>query len=336
MKKNLRFLLVGCGHIGGRHAQIISEQALLAGVCDTVAEKARKLGEEFDVPYFKDFGDMLQAIEADAVSICTPNGLHAQHSIEALNHSLHVLCEKPMAIRSEDCRNMMEAAQKNNRLLMVVKQNRHNPPVRYLKQLLDEGVLGKIYSIQVNCFWNRDAAYYRDSWKGTLGLDGGVLFTQFSHFIDIMCWMFGDVRKIDAISANSAHQGLIEFDDNGTVCLEFENGVIGGLHYTVNTSETNVEGSLTVIAENGTIKIGGKYLNRLEYHHVKGIAEPTLPEGNRANQYTGYEGSMGNHSAVYAEFIEMVAGNRYSSNGADALRAVEIIERIHLAARKNP
>ncbi len=332
MKTELRFLLVGCGHIGGRHAQIISDQALLAGVCDTVAEKARKLGGEYDVPYFTDLGEMLQAVEADAVSICTPNGLHAQHGIAALNHSLHVLCEKPMAIRSEDCRNMMDAAQRNNRLLMVVKQNRHNPPVRYLKQMLDEGVLGKIYSIQVNCFWNRDAAYYRDSWKGTLGLDGGVLFTQFSHFIDIMCWMFGDVRKICSISANSGHRGITEFDDNGTASIDFVSGAIGGLHYSINTTEVNMEGSLTVIAEKGTIKIGGKYLDRLEYHRVPGIPEPVLQEGNWPNRYGSYEGSMSNHPAVYAAFIESVSANRKSSNSFEALKAVEIIERIYKTA----
>jgi UDP-N-acetyl-2-amino-2-deoxyglucuronate dehydrogenase len=332
MKSQLRILLLGCGHIGKRHAEIIDELAILAGVCDTDDGKAKAIGSQFSVPYYTDSRQMLDSVSADAVAVCTPNGLHSNHSIDSLSRSFHVLCEKPMALSSDDCRKVIEAAEFNNRHFSVVKQNRYNPPVSYLKRILDDGILGKVYSVQVNCFWNRDAGYYHNSWKGTRAMDGGVLFTQFSHFIDILYWMFGDIRKVCSAASNSGHRGITEFDDNGTACIEFLSGAIGGLHYSINTSEVNMEGSLTVIAEKGTVKIGGKYLDRLEYHHIPGIPEPTLPEGNRANKYGSYEGSMSNHRAVYTDFIESVSANRKSSNSFEALKAVEIIERIHKSA----
>lgn len=328
------FVLIGAGRIAGRHAKYISSQGKLLAVCDIVEAKAKELAVQYDVPYYTDHLKMLNEIKAaDVVSVCTPNGLHAAHSIDALQHGFHVLCEKPMAINSGDCRKMIHAATQNNKQLFIVKQNRFNPPVAALKKVLEEERLGKIYSIQLSCFWNRDKAYYENSWKGTKRLDGGTLYTQFSHFIDLLYWMFGDVKKINAILKNSAHQEIIEFEDSGVIALEFENGIIGTINYTVNAYKKNMEGSLTVFGEKGTVKIGGQYLNELVYQEIQGYVIAGLPVGNPPNDYGAYEGSMSNHGEVYAHLIKALGdtGN-IPTNSFEGLKTVEIIEKIYQSA----
>lgn len=268
--------------------------------------------------------------ETDVIVVCTPNGLHAEHSIAALNAGHHVLCEKPMAIHSQDCLRMIEAAERSGKQLLIVKQNRFNPPVAAVKKALDENRLGKIYSIQLNCFWNRDSAYYANSWKGTKALDGGTLFTQFSHFIDLLYWMFGDVKKTDSILRNYHHQGIIEFEDTGMVLFEFVNGMTGTMNYTVNSHNKNMEGSLAIFGEKGTVKIGGQYLNELEYLDIEGYEISGLPAGNPPNHYGHYVGSMSNHDKVYANLLDVLQnGGNIAANGFEGMKTVEIIERIY-------
>ena len=190
-----------------------------------------------------------------------------------------------------------------------------------------------IYSIQLSCFWNRDASYYENSWKGTKELDGGTLFTQFSHFIDLLYWMFGDVRQVRGFTKNYSHQGIIEFEDTGVIVLEFENGIIGTINYTVNSFQKNMEGSLTIIGENGTVKIGAQYLNQLEYQQIKDYVITGLPAGNRANEYGFYQGSMSNHDKVYQNLADVINHNApMAANSHDGLKTVEIIEKIYAAA----
>jgi len=183
-----RISLIGCGKIGERHAALISSKAELAAVCDISKSKANLLADKYQVPAFYSVQELL-AKEGlcDAVAICTPNGLHAQHSIECLTSGMHVLCEKPMALNVSDCKAMINASAASNKVLAIVKQNRFNPPVQAVKSLLDSGKLGSVYAIHVNCYWNRDLQYYLQSdWRGTKALDGGILFTQFSHFTALL------------------------------------------------------------------------------------------------------------------------------------------------------
>ena len=229
----------------------------------------------------------------------------------------------------------MKKQKKAGKLLFIVKQNRFNPPVVAIKKILDEKKLGKIYSIQLNCFWNRDPKYYKNSWKGTKALDGGTLFTQFSHFIDLLYWMFGDVKQVKGFSKNYAHQGCIEFEDTGVVILEFKNGIIGTINYTVNSFQKNMEGSLTIFGENGTIKIGGQYLNELEYQQIKDHTITHLPAGNKANEYGFYQGSMSNHDKVYQNVVDVINNNaQMAASSHDGLKTVEIIEKIYAAAEQ--
>jgi predicted dehydrogenase len=270
----------------------------------------------------------------EVVVVCTPNGLHAAHSVEALGAKRHVLCEKPMAISVADCTRMIATAKLNDRLLFVVKQNRFNPPVVAVKTALDQGVFGKIYSVQLNCFWNRDASYYHHSWKGSLAMDGGTLFTQFSHFIDLVYWMLGDIKQVLALTGNLAHEKVIEFEDTGVVALKFESGILGSIHFTVNAFKKNMEGSLTIFAEKGTIKIGGQYLNTLEYQCMEGGEIIALPGGNPSNDYGNYQGSMSNHDKVYENVLEVIDENRPMSTLAfEALKTVEIIDKVYTGSK---
>jgi predicted dehydrogenase len=332
--KKIRFAIIGCGRIAQRHAAHINSRGTVVAVCDLVKEKADQLAKEYNsVPYYNIDELLKTETGIDVVSVCTPNGLHAEHSIKALQSGFHVLCEKPMALRVADCEMMIRAADKAQKRLFIIKQNRYNPPVVAVKKALDEGRLGKIYSVQLNCFWNRGIDYYSNSWKGTLQLDGGTLFTQFSHFIDLLYWMVGDIIEVRSMMHNYAHPGIIEFEDTGVALLKFASGSIGAINYTVNSFEKNMEGSLTIFGEKGTVKIGGQYLNELEYQRIQDFKIGTLPAGNTSNQYGTYEGSMSNHDKVYDNLIDVLQHNGTMTTSAwEGLKTVSIIEKIYSAA----
>lgn len=335
--KQLNFAIIGCGRIAQRHAEHIQNNGSLLAVCDIVKDKADALALKYGAKSYTDFEKLLQENQnLDVVAVCTPNGLHAQHSIAALKAGFHVLCEKPMALSVQDCGDMINAAERANRRLFIVKQNRFNPPVATVKKILDEGRLGKIYSVQLNCFWNRNEAYYHNSWKGTKELDGGTLFTQFSHFIDLLYWLIGDIKDAHSIIHNYHHAGIIEFEDTGVVTLQFYNGAIGTINYTVNSFEKNMEGSLTIFAEKGTVKIGGQYLNELEYQHIDGYTVKDLPAGNPPNSYGQYFGSMSNHDKVYENVCDVLSnGGIIATNGFEGLKTVEIIDKIYSASKNS-
>ncbi len=335
MKPNLKIGLIGCGRIAQRHAEHITKNGILLAVCDNIKEKADKLAEKYNVNAYYNIDEFLLFERGlDVVAICSPNGLHAEHSIKALSAGFHVLCEKPLAISANDCGEMIKVAEKVNKRLFVIKQNRFNPPVNAVKAAIDEGRLGKIYSVQLSCFWNRNNEYYNNSWKGTKQYDGGTLFTQFSHFVDLLYWLVGDVRNVQAFIGNYAHQGIIEFEDTGVVALEFYNGAIGTINYTVNSYGKNMEGSITIFAEKGTVKIGGQYLNELEYQNIEDFKIENLPEGNKPNDYGSYFGSMSNHDKVYENLVDVLQnGGTISTNAFEGLKTVEIIDKIYLSAK---
>ena len=335
--RKLRFAIAGCGRIAQRHAEHIRNVAHLVAVCDVVPERAEALAKRTDARAYLSLEAMLEAEpEIDVVSICTPNGLHAQHAIRVLDAGRHVLCEKPLAIDVNDCGEMIRAAERTNRRLFAVKQNRFNPPVAALKQAIDDGRLGKIFNVQLSCFWNRNDEYYKDSWKGTKALDGGTLYTQFSHFVDLLFWMLGDVKNVRAFGANFAHQNTIEFEDSGVVILEFHNGALGTINYSVNSYKKNMEGSLTLLGEKGSVRLGGQYLNTLDYQEIEGFCFPDLPQGNAPNSYGTYQGSMSNHDKVYENLVHVLQENAaISASAFDAFKTVEIIDRIYRAMAKS-
>jgi predicted dehydrogenase len=338
LMKKLKFAIIGCGRIADRHAEQINRLAILQAVCDKVGPRVLKFGEKYGSKAYADYEELLyNEKDLDVISVCTPNGIHAEHSIKAFRKGFHVLCEKPMAISVYDCGEMIKEAEKANKRLFIVKQNRYNPPVRVIKEALDENRLGKILSVQLNCFWNRNLDYYSKSeWKGTNKLDGGTLFTQYSHFIDLLYWMFGDIKKVEAMTRNLNHEKIIEFEDTGVVIMEFYNGIIGTINYTVNSFAKNMEGSLTIFGENGTVKIGGQYLNELEYQNIKDYKITDIPEGKPPNNYGQYVGSMSNHDKVYENVIDVLVNNgTIGTNGFEGLKTVEIIDKIYTAAGRS-
>lgn len=333
----LKFAIVGCGRIAERHAEQISRLAALVSVCDIVESRAIQLGKKYGSKVYYSIDDLLlNEMDLDVVSICSPNGLHAEQSIKVFRKGLHVLCEKPMAISVFDCGEMIKEAEKANKRLFIVKQNRYNPPIQAIKSVLDENRLGKIFSVQLNCFWNRNFEYYTQSdWKGTKKLDGGTLFTQFSHFIDLLYWLFGDVKNVEAMTKNFMHDQIIEFEDTGVALIEFFNGIIGTINYNVNSYGKNMEGSLTIFGEFGTVKIGGQYLNELEYQNIRDYKISNLPLGNPPNNYGQYVGSMSNHDKVYENVIEVLLNQgKIATNGFEGLKTVEIIDKIYNASKK--
>lgn len=331
----INFAIVGCGRIAQRHAEHISKRGQLVAVCDIVQEKAEQLAAAYGAKAYTNYADMLANEEViDVIAVCSPNGLHAQHSIDGLKAGFHVLCEKPMGLTVKECGEMIQTAERANKRLFAIKQNRYNPPVAAVKDLIDAGKLGNVLSVQLSCFWNRNTDYYANSWKGTKDLDGGTLFTQFSHFIDLLYWLIGDVEDVAAYMGNFAHQGIIEFEDTGVVILKFTNGAIGTVNYTVNSFDKNMEGSLTVFGEKGTVKIGGQYLNELEYQQIQDFRIENLPEGNKANNYGNYTGSMSNHDKVYDNLIEVLTHNApITTSSYEGMKTVEIIEKIYKAAQ---
>lgn len=324
--------MVGCGAIGARHAALAVKYGHLLAVCDIDSNRVRRFSKSYECFGYTSFDEMLkQQKEAEVLIVCTPNGLHAKHSIAGLKAGMHVLCEKPMALKGSDCRKMIQASKKANKHLMIVKQNRLNPPVIAVKELLTKNKLGKIFSIQINCFWNRNSEYYNQSnWKGTRNMDGGVLFTQFSHFIDLLYWFFGDIKEAKGYIENRGHLGITQIEDTGVFSFITKSGVPGTLHYTTNSNKRNYEGSVTIFSEKATIKIGGAYLNCIEYQQPVLIKKQGLSKGNPENIYKGYTGSMNNHVGVYQEMLNLIAGRKNRiPNSYEALKSVEMIQLLY-------
>ncbi|MDG5799339.1 Gfo/Idh/MocA family oxidoreductase [Marinilabiliaceae bacterium ANBcel2] len=335
--KKVRFGIIGCGRIAHRHAEHINNNGILSAVCDIIPDRAEEIATKYSAKSYSDIDKFLieNRDSMDVVSICSPNGLHASQTIKALKTGYHVLCEKPMAISVADCGEMINEAEKANRRLFIVKQNRFNPPVEAVKKTIDDGHLGKIFSVQLSCFWNRNENYYNKSeWKGSAEMDGGTLFTQFSHFIDLLYWMIGDIKKVYPLTANYAHQNLIDFEDSGVASLEFYNGAIGTINYTVNSYQKNMEGSITIFAEKGTVKIGGQYLNELEYQNIENYKIENLKESKKPNDYGDYQGSMSNHDNVYENLVSVLTNEGViATNGFEGLKTIEIIDKIYSSAK---
>lgn len=334
MNGDLRFGLVGCGKISIKHAHEIAKHGTLAAVCDINKNKADKLAAGYAAKSYTSLPDLLknESGNIDIITICTPNGLHASQSIKALEAGYHVLCEKPMSMDSADAERMIETARKSRRRLFVVKATRFNRVTLALKKLIESDSLGKIYSFQMNCFWNRPDEYYaKDEWRGTLNMDGGILYTQFSHYIDVLSWIFGEPKTISGFRQNVAHKKSIEFEDLGKASILMQNGVLGSISWNINAFQKNMEISLTIFAEKGTIKLGGVYLNTLEYEMPSGILKPDEAiHDDLANDYGFYKDSTSNHDKIYANLVKSLESEHdYIANGTDGWNAVRFIESIY-------
>lgn len=333
VQDKINFAVVGCGHIGRRHAEMIQRnpEARLAALCD-VRPKAELGLEKYTAPVYSTMEDMFASHpEIDVVNICTPNGLHATQSLLALEYKKHVVCEKPMGLTKASCEQVIYKSLQMSKHVFGVMQNRYSPPSVWLKEMTDQKRLGDIFMVQINCYWNRDERYYQKAgWKGTNELDGGTLFTQFSHFIDIMYWLFGDIREIQGRFADFNHRDITEFEDSGVVNFRFVNGGLGCINYSTAVWNQNLESSITIVGSKGSIKVGGQYMNEVEVCNVKDYEMPELPESSPANDYGAYKGSAANHHFIIANVVDTLkTRTSATTNAMEGLKVVEIIERIY-------
>ncbi|MDX2360047.1 MAG: Gfo/Idh/MocA family oxidoreductase [Crocinitomicaceae bacterium] len=332
-ERKIKFAIVGAGHIGKRHAEMVRREgeAELVGMVD-IRSKEDCGAQDFDVPFFGSVEELLNAgIEIDVVNVCTPNGLHAEQSLKALTDGKHVVCEKPMGLSKDNCEKVIFKSLQMSKSVFCVMQNRYSPPSEWIKSVVDQKLLGDTFMVQLNCYWNRDDRYYKKGgWKGTTALDGGTLFTQFSHFIDIMYWLFGDIENIQGKFADFTHADSTEFEDSGFVSFDFIDGGMGSLNYSTAVANQNLESSMTIIGSKGSVKIGGQYMNEVEVCNIQDYEMPELAAANPANDYGPYKGSAANHNFVIRNVIDTLKGRTTATtNALEGLKVVEIIERIY-------
>ncbi|MDA3613215.1 Gfo/Idh/MocA family protein [Polluticaenibacter yanchengensis] len=334
------FAIIGLGHIGKRHALMIQQNPhceLLAVIdSDKNVLDAFFASGTTRIAAFSDIESFLcSGIHADVCCVCTPNGYHVTHAMLALEASMHVVVEKPFALNYADALSIIDLAGKKSKFVFNVMQNRFSPPIQWLKETIDSGKLGNILFVQINCFWNRDERYYsKGSWHGNAKLDGGTLFTQFSHFIDILYWIFGDVENIQSQIKNINHPYLGAFDDSGAASFTFKKGGFGALSFTTNAYKNNLESSITIMGEKGTIKIGGQYMDTLEVCNIDHFNCPDLPATAPGNDYGTYKGSAQNHGYIYEDVVRTLKQNNTQLiDPQDGAMVVNIIERIYRAAK---
>lgn len=329
----VKFAVIGCGHIGKRHAEMIKRnpEAELVALCDVLpVDKVNTV--QFGVPQYSTLGEMIAAHpEIDVVNIATPNGFHCEHALEALEALKHVVIEKPLALSKADAEKIIFKALQVHRQVFAVMQNRYSPPSVWIKEMVESGRLGDIYMVQLNCYWNRDNRYYKPgSWHGHKKLDGGTLFTQFSHFIDILYWLLGDIHNINSRFYDFNHAELTDFEDSGIVTFDFLNGGSGVLNFSTAVWDKNLESSMTIIAEKGAVKIGGQYMDKVEYCHVKDYEMTELAATNPGNDYGAYKGSAQNHNFVIENVLDVIHNRaKITTNALEGLKVVEIIERVY-------
>jgi UDP-N-acetyl-2-amino-2-deoxyglucuronate dehydrogenase len=359
---NIKFAICGFGHIGRRHAAIASgyENAEVVAIIDPNIELQQHELFPKGAIFFENLEDFLSSgIETDVITIAAPNGYHVPLALQVLESKHHVVIEKPMGISRLDCEQVLFKALQVHKQVFVVKQNRYSPPSKWLKELVDNKTIGEVYMVQVNCYWNRDERYYGEAksgfksnktadfkqiiqqrkdaglhpWKGSSPIDGGVLFTQFSHFVDIMFWVFGDIKNIKTNLQVFNHQQNTDFEDSGNSIFEFVNGGSGVINFSTSVWDTNMESSITVVGSKGSLKIGGQYMN--EYCHIENYEKPVLPPTNPPNDYGPFKGSAANHHYVIENVVNTLQGHdTITANALEGLKVVDIIERIYKAARE--
>tara|TARA_B110000046_G_C13007276_1_gene404911 strand:+ start:1079 stop:2119 length:1041 start_codon:yes stop_codon:yes gene_type:complete len=337
--QKVRFAVVGCGHIGKRHATMVqrNDESELIALVDVRAKSDLGLENFEGVPFFNSIQELMDSdLEYDVVNICTPNGLHSDQAKIALENGNHVVCEKPMGLSKDNCESVIYTALQHSKQVYGVMQNRYSPPSVWIKDVIERKLLGDIFMVQLNCYWNRDDRYYKKgSWKGTKDLDGGTLFTQFSHFIDIMYWLFGDIDNIEGKFADFTHKSSTDFEDSGFVSFDFIKGGMGSLNYSTAIWDRNLESSMTIIGSKGSVKIGGQYMNEIVHCNIENYEMPELPPSNPANDYGTYKGSAANHHYIIENVVDSLKKRKKpTTNALEGFKVVEIIERIYAERNK--
>jgi UDP-N-acetyl-2-amino-2-deoxyglucuronate dehydrogenase len=332
--KKVKFGLIGCGRISKNHFESISQidEAEIIACADIIEERAKTAAETYSVNnYYTDYHQMLDKEKLDAVIICTPSGMHPEMGVEASKHGLHVVTEKPMGIRLEDADNLIKACDHNQVQLFVVKQNRLNTTMQLLKRAIDKGRFGRIFMVQSNVFWQRPQSYYDlAKWRGTWEFDGGAFTNQASHYVDAIHWLIGEVDSVMAETATMERR--IETEDTGSAILKFRNGVIGTLNVTMLTYPKNFEGSITILGEKGTVKIGGIAVNKIEkWEFSEYDDDDRLVEESNYQPKNVY--GLG-HLPYYKNVVDTLLGKTEpKTDGRSGRKSLEIIHAIYRSAK---
>lgn len=328
----LKFALVGCGRIAKRHSELLGlgqiNNATLNAVCDIDEEKAKKLGEQFNIPYYTDMDDMMQNEEIDVVSVLTESGYHAKNVISLAKYGKHIVVEKPMALTLDDADMMIQACDENGCKLFVVKQNRFNVPVVKLKEAMDEKRFGKLVLGTIRVRWSRDQNYYDQAWwRGKWSMDGGVLTNQASHHVDLLEYMMGDVESVFAKSTTALVN--IEAEDTAIVTLKFKNGALGIIEATTAVRPKDLEGSISILGETGTVEIGGFAVNKMLHWNF------TSPKDGDEDVMEKYSVNPPNvygfgHQAYYEHVVDSIINDKkHLVDGLVGRKSIELISAIY-------
>lgn len=328
----IKFALVGCGRIAKRHSELLGENqiegAKLVAVCDVVEEKARSIGERFNVPYYTDMNVMMENESIDAVVVLTPSGMHAENVVNLASFGKHILVEKPMALTLDDADAMITACDENGCKLFVIKQNRFNVPVVKLREAVEAGRFGKLVLGTVRVRWARHQPYYdQDAWRGTWAMDGGVLTNQASHHVDMLEWMMGDVKSVFAKSTTALVN--IEAEDTAVVTVTFKNGALGIIEATTATRPDDLEGSISVLGEKGTVVIGGFAVNEMQTWNFE---EEQAGDDKVLEQYSVNPPNVYGfgHQAYYEHVVDSLQGNKqHLVDGLVGRKSIELISAIY-------
>jgi UDP-N-acetyl-2-amino-2-deoxyglucuronate dehydrogenase len=328
----LSFALVGCGRISARHAALLGGNVIrgasLAAVCDIVEDKARKVGEKYGVPYYLDYNEMMERHRPDVVVVLTESGNHARHTIDLARYGAHIMVEKPMALRLSDADAMIEACDRNGLRLFVVKQNRFNVPVVKLREAVERGRFGKMVMGTVRVRWSRPQAYYdQDSWRGTWAMDGGVLTNQASHHVDLLEWMMGDPVSVYAMTRTALAD--IEAEDTAVVAVRFKSGALGIIEATTAVRPKDLEGSISILGERGTVEIGGFAVNEMK---TWSFVEPEEGDERVMSEFSVNPPNVYGfgHEAYYNHVVSAVREQGQNLvDGLEGRRSLELINAIY-------
>ncbi|RDC62006.1 Gfo/Idh/MocA family protein [Adhaeribacter pallidiroseus] len=323
---SISFAVLGYGHIGKQHVAWIQQHpaATLTAMVEPDTRLAAEIKNHLKVPCFNSQEELLATgLSVEVVCVCAPNYLHAPLTILALQNNCHVLCEKPLALTTQQAEAMQRTAAKMGKFIFCVVQNRYSRPARWIKDLVDQNLLGQMYKVQVTGYWNRDARYYQgSSWRGKIATDGGPLFTQFSHFVDTLYWWLGEMEPVQAQFFNFNHTYTTEFEDTGEVWLKSTNGVRCSLHYSTAAYGQNLDSSIIILAEKGSIKMSGQYLEQVTACNPINL-QLFLPKPAECD-------SSNNHQLVLENVIQTLRGNSEpTATAEDGLAVVKIIENIY-------
>lgn len=332
--RKIRIGVVGCGRIAKNHFGAIEHHAgnlELVGVCDSDAQVAAAAGAAQGAPHFTDIETLVATTKPDVVALCTPSGLHPDQAVKVAGLGVHVITEKPMATRWHDGLRMVRACDEAGVRLFVVKQNRRNATLQLLRRAVDQGRFGRIYTVSINVFWTRPQEYYDSSkWRGTWEFDGGAFMNQASHYVDLLDWLIGPIESVQAYTATLARN--IEVEDTGVLAVRWRSGALGTMNVTMLTYPRNLEGSITIIGEKGTVRIGGVAVNEVQHWQFDEPHEDDEQVNSASYQTTSVYGF--GHPLYYENVIEVLRGDAEpETDGREGLKSLEVLIATYLSAR---